>query len=265
MPDVAHASRDDRRSYRAPTRLSLQQLIMQHRSTRATPAKTHPFVIATVGIPLLLVLASCTNVNVTTDEQSYDVVEQVESVIIDARAAAITVQAGNGATSVTETYHYSDDKPRTSHEVSGTTLRLTESGCETQELRCDVEFSVHVPADTAVDITARAGAVRLTGLTSDVTVVTDAGAVEGTGLAGDSVSVKTDAGATSLQFTEPPASVEASTELGAILLKVPGGTAYAVDVSTTAGGSDIRVQQDANSPHKISLRTEVGGIRVENG
>jgi hypothetical protein len=230
-----------------------------------TTVKIRTSLIATVGLSIMMASAGCTSLNSKTDEQSYDVTEQVQSLIIDARAAAVTVTTGDGAIKVTETYHYSNDRPRTSHEVSGTALRLTESGCATDELRCAVEFSIQVPAATAVNITAQAGAVTLAGLTSDVTVITDAGAVEGTRLAGDRVSVKTDAGATSLQFIEPPASVEASTELGAISLKVPSGTAYAVNASTTAGGSDIRVQQDANSPYKISLRTSVGGIRVENG
>lgn len=236
-----------------------------HRRAKAVPTvKTPTSLVATVGLLVLLVLAGCTNVNTKTDEQSYDVAEQVKSLIIDARAAAVTVQAGDGVIKVTETYHYSNDRPRTSHEVNGTALRLTESGCATDEVRCNVEFTVRVPAPTAVNITAKAGAVTLADLTSDVTVVTDAGAVEGKNLAGDSVTVTTDAGATSLQFSEPPASVKASTEVGAISLKLPGGTAYAVDVSTKAGGSDIQVQQDSKSPYKISLRTNVGGIRVEN-
>jgi DUF4097 and DUF4098 domain-containing protein YvlB len=238
--------------------------ILRTADPRWPTVKTRTSLIATVGLSVSMALAGCTNLNNKTDEQSYDVTEQVKTLTIDARAAAVTVQAGDGAIKVTETYHYSNDRPRTSHEVSGTELRLTESGCASDELRCNVEFSVRVPAATTVNITARAGAVSLADLTSDVTVITDAGAVEGKGLAGDRVSVKTDAGATSLQFSEPPASVEASTELGAISLKVPSGTAYAVDVSTAAGGSDIRVQQDAKSPYKISLRTNVGGIRVEN-
>jgi DUF4097 and DUF4098 domain-containing protein YvlB len=225
--------------------------------------RTRTSLISCVGF-IVLTFGSCSSANGKTDEQSYDVAEQVESLIIDARAAAVKVEAGDGAIKVTETYHYSEDKPRTSHEVSGTALRLTESGCATDELRCNVEFKIRVPAATAVQITTRAGAISLADLTGDVTVVTDAGAVEGKGIGADSVSVKTQAGATSLQFAEPPASVEASTELGAIAVKLPSGTSYAVDVSTTAGGSDIKVQQDPASPHRLSLRTNLGAIKVEN-
>jgi DUF4097 and DUF4098 domain-containing protein YvlB len=212
----------------------------------------------------LTLLVACGGVNARSDERSYDVAEQVKTLVIDARAAAVTVEAGDGPIRVTETYHYTEDKPRTSHQVSGTALKLTETGCGNADVRCAVEFKVRVPAATAVEITTNAGAVSLSNLTGNVTVATDAGAVEGKGLGSDNVSVKTDAGATSLQFAEPPATVEASTDLGAILVKVPSGTSYAVDVSTAAGGSHIEVQQDPSSRYKLSLRTSVGAIRVEN-
>jgi Putative adhesin len=221
--------------------------------------------MTTMSVLALTALASCTSADAKTEEQSYEVTEQVKSLTVDAQAAAVTVEVGHGPVTVTESYHFSNDKPRTSHQVSGTDLRLTDSGCARDESRCGVEFEVRVPASTAVSITTRAGAVELTDLEGDVTINTDAGAIEGTGLGGEKVSVTTEAGATSLQFAEAPTSVTASTELGAISVKVPGGTAYAVEASTGAGRSDIRVQQDPASPHKISLKTNVGAIRVENG
>jgi DUF4097 and DUF4098 domain-containing protein YvlB len=217
-----------------------------------------------MSVLALAALASCTSANDKTEEQSYEVTEQVKSLIVDAQAAAVTVQVSRGPVTVTETYHFSRNRPRTSHQISGTDLRLTDSGCASDESRCAVEFEVRVPASTAVSVTTRAGAVELTDLDGDVTINTDAGAIEGTGLGSDKVSVTTEAGATSLQFTEPPTAVTASTELGAISVKVPGGTAYAVEASTGAGRSDIRVEQDPASPHKISLKTNLGAIRVEN-
>ncbi|MFC7278686.1 hypothetical protein ACFQS1_32370 [Paractinoplanes rhizophilus] len=45
------------------------------------------------------------------------------------------------------------------HQVGGATLRLTESGCGGDEARCEVRFRIRVPAATAVEITAQAGAV----------------------------------------------------------------------------------------------------------
>jgi len=218
----------------------------------------------TAAVFLMLLLSSCGSVNFEQDQQSYEVAEPVSSLVIDAEVGEVTVKAGEGPVQVTETYHYSTDKPRTSHQVNGSTLRLTDAGCASDELHCSSGFDVRVPATTSVEIKTDAGAIRLSKLSGDITVVTDAGAVEGSDLSGDKVSVTTQAGAASLHFAKPPTDVRATTELGAISVQVPRGTPYAVDASTEVGGAQVRVVQDPSSRHKISARTEVGGIRVEN-
>jgi hypothetical protein len=200
----------------------------------------------------------------STDEQSYEISERVTALVVDGQAAAVTIETGEGPVTVTEIYRYADDKPGTSHQVQGTTLTLTDTGCQNDENRCDVEFRVRVPSATTADITAQAGAVRVTGLAGNITVTTEAGAVEAKGLAGDQVTVTTQAGATSLEFAEAPMMVRTSTNLGAVDVKVPGGTAYAVDVDTNVGASDVSVQRDAGSAHKIQIKTDVGAVRVQN-
>jgi hypothetical protein len=79
------------------------------------------------------------------------------------------------------------------------------------------------------------------------------------------VRVSTKAGATTLAFTRAPSTVNASTEVGAVEVRVPSGTSYAVDVQSTVGRSDVSVQRDPASPHKIEVRTSVGAVRVGNG
>jgi len=39
---------------------------------------------------------------------------------------------------------------------------------------------------------------------------------------------------------------------------------YAVDVQTTVGSSDVSVQRDPASPHKVEVRTNVGAVKVRN-
>ena len=165
---------------------------------------------------------------------------------------------------VTETYHFTDDKPATSHRVNGTTLQLTDTGCRNDEVRCGVEFRVHLPAAARAEITAQAGAVRVTGLLGDVAVTTQAGAVEGRALGGADVAVSTQAGAANLEFARVPSTVRASTEVGAVELGLPSGASYAVDVQTTVGSSDVSVQRDPASPHKVEVRTNVGAVKVHN-
>ena len=227
---------------------------------------------------VLAVLAGCgsaTGASLTADQQSstaaaadrqsYQITDRIDALVVDARAAAVTLEAGDGPVTVDEIYRSGSDRPTTSHRVDGSTLHLTESGCRDNSVRCDVEFRVRLPAAATADITSQAGAVQVAGLTGNLTVSTQAGAVQGSGLGGDRVRVSTKAGATTLAFTRAPSTVSASTEVGAIEVRVPSGTTYAVDVQSTVGPSDVSVQRDPASPHKIEVRTSVGAVRVGNG
>jgi DUF4097 and DUF4098 domain-containing protein YvlB len=225
---------------------------------------------------MLAVLAGCgstTGASLTADQQSstaadqqsYQITDRIDALVVDARAAAVTLEAGDGPVTVDEIYHSGSDRPTTSHRVDGTTLHLTETGCRDNSVRCDVEFRVRLPAAATADITSQAGAVQVAGLTGNLTVTTQAGAVQGSGLGGDQVRVSTKAGATTLAFTRAPSTVSASTEVGAVEVRVPSGTSYAVDVQSTVGRSDVSVQRDPASPHKIEVRTSVGAVRVGNG
>ena len=100
--------------------------------------------------------------------------------------------------------------------MDGQTLRLTESGCGDDDARCDVGYTIRMPKAMSADITAQAGAVKVDGLAGDVHVITQAGAVEGHALASDEVTVKTEAGATSLEFAEAPTLVRITTSVGAV-------------------------------------------------
>jgi hypothetical protein len=217
---------------------------------------------AVAAVTLIAAAAAC-SAKTTSGEQSYQVEGSVTALSVGARAAAVTIEAGAGPVTVTERYRYSAGKPQTSHQVGGTTLTLTESGCGDDDARCEVEYRIRVPAATSALITAQAGAVSVTGLAGDVRVTTDAGAVQGKDLSGDEVVVQTQAGATDLQFAEAPRSVQARTQVGAVAVRVPAGTAYAVDVGTDVAKSDISVDRDPASPNRIEVRTEVGAVTIE--
>jgi DUF4097 and DUF4098 domain-containing protein YvlB len=217
-----------------------------------------PAALATI---MLLPLAACSG---STEEQtSYQVDQPVTALVVDARAAAVTIEAGSGPVSVTERYRYSDTKPATAHKVDGQTLRLTESGCGNDNVRCETEFRVRMPSGSSAQVTAQAGAVRVNGLSGDVHVTTQAGAVEGTGLSAGTVVVQTQAGAMTLEFAKPPATLQATTQLGAVTIRLPQDTAYAVNVQTDVGSSTVSVREDAGSPHKISVKTHLGAVTVE--
>jgi hypothetical protein len=211
----------------------------------------------------LLPLAACSAGSTTTEELSYQIDQSVTALVIAARAASVAIVVGDGPVTVTEEHRYSRSKPTTAHRVEGQTLRLTESGCGDDELRCDVEYRIRMPKAISAEITAQAGAVRVDGLAGDVHVTTEAGAVEGRALTSDEVIIKTEAGAASLEFAEAPTLVQTTTSMGAVEVRVPGTTAYAVDVQTSVGGSSVGVEQDPASAHRIEVHTELGAVKIE--
>ena len=211
----------------------------------------------------LLPLAACSAGSTTTEELSYQIDQSVTALVIAARAASVAIVVGDGPVTVTEEHRYSKSKPTTAHRVEGQTLRLTESGCGDDELRCDVEYRIRMPKAMSAEITAQAGAVRVDGLAGDVRVTTEAGAVEGRALTSDEVIIKTEAGAASLEFAEAPTLVQTTTSMGAVEVRVPGTTAYAVDVQTSVGGSSVGVEQDPASAHRIEVHTDLGAVKIE--
>lgn len=211
----------------------------------------------------LLPLAACSAGSTTTEELSYQIDQSVTALVIAARAASVAIVVGDGPVTVTEEHRYSGSKPTTAHRVEGQTLRLTESGCGDDELRCDVEYRIRMPKAISAEITAQAGAVRVDGLAGDVHVITEAGAVEGRALTSHEVIIKTEAGAASLEFAEAPTLVQTTTSMGAVEVRVPGTTAYAVDVQTSVGGSSVGVEQDPASAHRIEVHTDLGAVKIE--
>jgi hypothetical protein len=212
---------------------------------------------------LLLPVTACSGGSTTTDEVSYRIDQVVTALTIDARAAAIRIVAGDGPVTVTEKVRYSAGKPNTSHRVDGQMLRLSETGCGDDDARCQVEYQIRAPGAVSADITTQAGAVTVDGLAGDVHITTEAGAVEARALTGDEVIVKTEAGAASLEFAEAPALIRTTTGLGAVAVRVPGATAYAVDVRTSVGTSAVGVDRDPASAHRIEVHTEVGAVSIE--
>jgi hypothetical protein len=215
-------------------------------------------------VPLGLLLAACSGSgSTTTDEASYQIDQAVNALVLDARAASITIDVGDGPVTVREVHRYAKDKPTTGHQVDGQTLRLTESGCGDDNIRCDTEFHVRMKPDSTADVTTQAGAVRINGLTGTIRIKSQAASVEAVGLASDEVTVETEAGAASLEFAEVPNLARVTSQAGAVTVRVPGTAKYAVDAAATVGATDVSVQKDPASAHRIQVKTELGAIKIE--
>lgn len=216
---------------------------------------------------IMVALGACTDgagkPHTGSAEQYYEIAPPIGTLAVEARAAKVNLSTGDGPVAVKEILRYSRGKPATDHVVDEGTLRLTETGCGGGgNLRCEVEYQIRVPAQTATRIITHAGDVSVRGVGGAVVITTDAGRVHGDALTSDDVNVATRAGQVRLGFTEAPALVQTQTDIGAIDVRVPGGQPYAVDVSADAGTSAVSVDREAGAAHRITARTRAGAVTI---
>lgn len=147
--------------------------------------------------------------------------------------------------------------------------------------QCAVNFHVVVPPETTVSVRTSTGSVRVDGVRGDVTVRADTGDVtvrETTGAidvrsstgsiqtqsaGAGPVMARTDTGDVRLRFAASPASAEASTSTGEVLVLVPDdGTVYNVDAASDIGDVRVDAPSAPNSTRLISAQSDTGDVRV---
>jgi hypothetical protein len=202
----------------------------------------------------------------TSSRATYTIGESVHTISFQGRAGHVSVHAKDGAIGVTERASFTSSKPVTSHDVNGDTLELREQGCPDRPTNgpCQVEWDITAPAGTVLDLQTNAGGIEVDGMAAQVTASSDSGGVEGHDLTSRKVDAKADSGGVELDFAQAPDDVSASTDAGGVTITVPGGTAYAVEAGSDAGGKAVDVQEDASSSHKIKAKSGAGGVEITN-
>ena len=210
-------------------------------------------------------LSACTNVDaeLKTTDNTYQVTDEVTMLDIQARAGTVAITPGEGPIQVKETRRYIRNQPNATHTVTNGTLQLVDDGCEGGD-SCYVDYTVQVPAATAVTVKTNAGVIDISGMAGALNLNTAAGKVTGTDLTSTDVVAASDTGQVQLTFTIPPNNVDARTSAGEVVITVPAGTSYAVDAQTTVGTHQVTVTEDSGSPHKILARATTGRAVVQN-
>jgi len=214
------------------------------------------------------VLAGCvSSVGQVTAQNSYTVTEPVTSIKIDNPVGDTELEGTDAATiSVTERLRYSGNPPQTRYPVANGQLSLSYSCPGVFDVNsCSVTYIVKIPRHLAVQIDDQVGAIKLAGLAGQLKLTSATGSIDATGLTSNAVTARAHAGAITLQFSAPPSTVDAQTDVGSITVRLPAGSAYGVDAGSQIGAADVAVQQDPGSAHRIAARSQVGAIRVTNG
>ncbi len=247
-------------------------------------------VVAAAGVALTsgLLLTGCGEFaglagHAAQDEVSYDVTDQVRTVEVDSSTGDIVV-TGSDRTGihVTETQHWRGDdeskRPETTHEVHDGRLRLT---YHCPGIFCSVDYRVEVPKGLAIKADAGSGDITLRGLAGDDDASTGSGDITLRALGGnakahtgsgdidaDRLTAKTLVGRTgsgdvTIAFDAAPDNLDLETGSGNGTVQLPSG-AYHVSAHSGSGDSNVTVDQDDSSPHRVKVRTGSGDLDIHS-
>jgi hypothetical protein len=213
-----------------------------------------------------LAVAGC-GTSTTTKQNTYTITEPVTSLKVDNPVGNTQIEGTDATTvSVTEQLSYTGSSPQTSHPITGGQLTLSYT-CPSGvvNVNCSVTYVVKMPRRIAVQIDDKVGSTTLTGLAGELTLTSDTGNIDATGLTSGAVSARANAGTITLRFTTPPTTVDARAQVGSVKLRLPAGTAYAVDAGSQVGNAEVTVQRDPGSAHRVTAQSQVGSVNVNNG
>lgn len=231
-----------------------------------------PRAVTALGTVLLtasaLTIAGCdTGVDTTTKQNTYAITEPVTSLKIDNPVGDTRVEGNDtAAVSVAEQLSYTGNPPRTSHRIADGQLTLNYT-CPSGvvNVSCSVTYVVKVPRRIAVQIDNKVGAATVTGLAGQLVLTSSTGNLDALRLTSGAVTARTSTGAITLGFTAPPNTVDAQAEVGSVTVRLPAGTAYAVDAGSQVGSVAMTVQRDSGAAHRIAAHSQVGSVTVNNG
>ena len=141
----------------------------------------------------------------------------------------------------------------------GDTLRIEQPDCGAI---CRIDYTVRIPAGTAVVVTVGTGDVVSTGVTGDQRLRTGLGDVIVRDASG-TVDVHGDVGDVAVDCATPPDEVTAETSLGDVTVTVPADAGgYRVAADTGMGDTLIDVETSTSDDRSIEAHGSVGDVTV---
>ncbi len=263
------------------------------RPTLSTPPSRPPtksWLVAGIGATLLLAgVASFSSWNVLTgglwrsadQNQSYS--QDISTITFDGSSGDVEIRADSASGKVEVTRHLSwgpgSTQPTPNESVTGSTLKIV-SDCSAFMSWCSIDYIVHVPTGTGVNLNSGSGDVMLAGDLGAIVAETGSGdiSVEGSGngrvslragsgdiaasdLASGQVVGHTGSGSMAIDFANPPTDVALDAGSGDISVQVPQGT-YAVSGDSGSGDREVGVALNQSSTKRIDIRTGSGDVTV---
>ena len=192
--------------------------------------------------------AGLTRVDIRTDNGE---VEVVDGVVDDIEIRVVLQEADEGDA------EYSID-------TDGDRL-LVVGECDARWWQgCKVGFRVVVPADFDVAVDTDNGRIGVDAISGTLDLETDNGAIEADGIDADEVSARTDNGRIRLAFDTAPSTVEALTDNGAIVIRLPDdGERYDVSATSDNGHVDVDIATGDGANRRVVADSDNGAIDIE--
>ncbi len=209
--------------------------------------------------------------------------QPVTTVQVDTDKGSVHIVGDAAATNVTVDSTVSEGLFSGSHSVivDGDRLVVRSDCPPVFGTWCGVDYTIRVPAATAVagsssgsgidvtgttgpvDLSSSGGGLHVTGGGDTVKLASSGGGVTGDHLTAASVTASSSGGGVHLSFTEPPQSVKASSSGGGVRIEVPDVPgAYAVHASSSGGGVHNGVRTDPSSTSVIDAESSGGGVTI---
>ena len=106
------------------------------------------------------------------------------------------------------------------------------------------------------------GNITLTGIAGTLTAQAAQGSISATGLAVRQATLTSGQSSIDARFSQPPALVVATCQMGSVTLHLPGNSSYAVTARAQMGSTSVHVPQSAGSPHVVRATSEMGSVTV---
>lgn len=218
-----------------------------------------------VGLSLVLVGVDRLVQRTDTTTQAIDATD-LDAITVDVRAGRVSVVATDR-----------DDVAVTAHATSGLLGRahvnvrrgadglLLHGDCDgVPGGRCRIAFEVEVPRDLHGTMRVRtvAGEVDLRGLRTAVDLTTRAGAVRLVDFHGPVARVETTAGSIEVDARASTRHLDLATTAGSIEVVVDDAEPLRVSATTTVGNQVLRVNHAADAERTLTAHTTAGEVRV---
>jgi hypothetical protein len=192
--------------------------------------------------------------------QSHTVTATLRALIVRDPVGSVTVTGSSrSSVLVTERISYSGAPPAISQRTSDGTLSLTDT-CRSGN--CGISYDVAVPRSLNVQVQTGTGSIWLSSLAGQVRAAADVGSLHGQGLTSGLAVLSANTGSIEAVFATAPARLSATSEVGAVTIRVPAGTSYAVAAHTDVGAVHVSVPRAASARHVIDASTNVGSVTV---